>query len=59
MRGGGGYKPLILEKSMLVVTSLSESPVAVRVDLGAIFVSMELIPITPEGDSGIRLKPEQ
>ena len=38
----GTYKPLILKKSMLVVTSLSESPVAVRVDLGAIFVSMEL-----------------
>lgn len=27
---------------MLAVTSLSESPVAIRVDLGAIFVSMEL-----------------
>jgi transposase len=31
-----------LEKIMLAVTSLSESPAAIRVDLGAIFVSMEL-----------------
>jgi transposase len=31
-----------LEKIMLAVTSQSESPVAIRVDLGAIFVSMEL-----------------
>ena len=27
---------------MLAATSLTESPVAIRVDLGAIFVSMEL-----------------
>jgi len=31
-----------LEKIMLAVTNLSESPAAIRVDLGAIFVSMEL-----------------
>jgi transposase len=31
-----------LEKIMLAVTSLSESPAAIRIDLGAIFVSMEL-----------------
>jgi transposase len=31
-----------LEKIMLAVTSQSERPVAIRVDLGAIFVSMEL-----------------
>jgi transposase len=31
-----------MEKIMLAATSLSESPAAIRVDLGAIFVSMEL-----------------
>jgi hypothetical protein len=38
-----GSKPLILEKSVLAATSLTESPVANRVDLGAIVVSMALI----------------
>jgi transposase len=31
-----------LEKTMLAGTSLTECPAAIRVDLGAIFVSMEL-----------------
>ena len=37
-----GLQPLTLKKTMLAVTSLTESPAAIRIDLGAIFVSMEL-----------------
>ena len=37
-----GYTTHPLEKLMLAGTSPYESPAAIRVDLGAIFISMEL-----------------